>query len=77
MQSVRRAIKRGNAVIAHDPVTRGMMVYTRKRKDKTVWVWAIRNRSSETEFSHAGMVTLPLTKKYIDGCGADRFIYRN
>jgi hypothetical protein len=49
MQSNRRQIRRGHAVIAWDAVARRAEMVTRRGCPRVVWHWAVRNRMPETE----------------------------
>lgn len=61
MQSVRRAIKRGNAVMAFDNVTKQVYVSYKKGTDRKSRSIALRDRMLASEDSYCRNVTNPLT----------------
>lgn len=62
MQSIRRMILRGNAVMLLNNVTKAPELIIRKEVSKKVWAFAVRNRLVEAELRYVGSITVPLTK---------------
>lgn len=74
MQSLRRAIKRCNAILAQDPLTKNIeevrykgtnKVYQRNHFGEyvgSVWDNAVANRSQLAETAYIEMVTQPIVK---------------
>lgn len=65
MQSVRRQIKRGNAVIAFNNVTKSAEIISKKGTDSNIWIYALKNRISESEEVYIDSITLPLSQNDI------------
>lgn len=65
MQSIRRQIKRGNAVLALNAVTHGLQVVQKKGTEKDVWRNAIRDRADASEQEYMDNITMPLTEQEI------------
>lgn len=65
MQSVRRQIKRGNAVIAFNNVTKSAEIIQKKGTDSNIWIYALKNRISESEEVYIDSITLPLSQNDI------------
>jgi hypothetical protein len=77
MQSFRRAIGRGQAVIAFDAVYRCQEFYRKKGTPRRIWAWAVKNQLWDEQMRYCRQVTGPLAWAYIDRCGDDRHIYDN
>lgn len=60
-QSLARAIRRGNAIIAFDNVSKQNTVVYRKGSAMS-WSWAMLNRNIEAETIQINGVTKPLSK---------------
>lgn len=75
MQSIRRQIKRGNAVLALNAVTHGLQVVQKTGTEKDVWKNAIRNRADVSEQEYMDNITIPLSQKEIIESD-QRFIFR-
>lgn len=65
MQSIRRQIKRGNAVLTLNAVTHGLQVVQKKGTEKDVWRNAIRDRADASEQQYMDNITMPLSQKEI------------
>lgn len=65
-QSLTRAIKRGNAVIAFDNVSKQKIVVFRKGSTLKNWNWAKLNKSIEAETMQINGVTKPLSQSDIE-----------
>lgn len=65
-QSLTRAIKRGNAVIAFDNVSKTNTVVFRKGSTAESWHWATLNRNIEAETKKINEVTKPLSQMDIE-----------
>ena len=65
MQSIRRQIKRGNAVLALNAVTHGLQVVQKTGTEKDVWRNAIRDRADASEQEYMDNITMPLTEQEI------------
>ncbi len=65
-QSLTRAIKRGNAVIAFDNVSKTNTVVFEKGSTAESWNWAKLNRSIEAETRQINGVTKPLSQMGIE-----------
>lgn len=65
-QSLTRAIKRGNAVIAFDNVSKTNTVVFRKGSTAESWNWATLNRNIEAETKQINEVTKPLSQMDIE-----------
>ena len=64
-QSLSRAIRRGNAVLAYDNVSKGTSPVFRKGSTARGWHWAKTNRSIESEMVYTENITKPLSKEDI------------
>lgn len=65
MQSLRRQIKRGNAVIAFDSVTKSEYVCAKRGSTEAEWRFANSNRMKFSEEEYLGYVTRPLIQSEI------------
>jgi len=65
MQSIRRQIRRGNAVVAFNNVTKSAEIIQKRHSSKDVWSYAVRNRLSESQYVYIDSITLPLSRKDI------------
>ena len=65
-QSLTRAIKRGNAVIAFDNVSKTNTLVFRKGSTVESWKWATLNRNIEAETKQINGVTKPLSQMDIE-----------
>jgi hypothetical protein len=65
MQSIRRQIKRGNAVLALNAVTHGLQVVQKTGTEKDVWRNAILDRADASEQEYMDNITMPLTEQEI------------
>lgn len=65
MQSIRRQIKRGNAILALNAVTHGLQVVQKTGTEKDVWRNAIRDRADASEQEYMDNITMPLSEKEI------------
>jgi hypothetical protein len=77
MQSLSRAIRRGEAVLAFDSVQKRTEIHWRKGEDCRIRAWAAKNRSTETQSKYCDTITSPLTQAYIDNHAKDRHIFDN
>lgn len=75
MQSIRRQIKRGNAVLALNAFTHGLQVVQKKGTEKDVWRNATHDRADASEQEYMDNVTMPLSQKEIIESD-QRFIFR-
>lgn len=64
-QSLSRAIRRGNAVLAYDSATKGIFPVFRKGSTDRAWHWAKTNRSIESEVAYTESITKPLSREDI------------
>lgn len=65
-QSLTRAIRRGNAIIAFDNVAKTNTVVYRKWSTSKSWNWGSKNRSLESETIQINGVTKPLSQMDIE-----------
>jgi cell wall assembly regulator SMI1 len=65
MQSTRRQIKRGGAVIAFNNVSKSAEIITKKHTSSRMWNGAVKNRMLHAEDEYIGSVTNPLTHEQI------------
>ena len=65
-QSLTRAIRRGNAVIAFDNVLKTNTVVFKKGSTVKRWNWATHNRNIEAETKQRNEVSKPLSKMDIE-----------
>lgn len=65
MQSVRRQLKIGNAVLAINYVTKNIELVTKRGTDKEIWKHAMKRRVETAEFDYMNNVTKPLTQEDI------------
>ena len=75
MQSLRRQIKRGNAVLAFNAVSKKVDVFTRKNTNSKIWNYAVRNRMEASEDVYMDAVTMPLSQSDIANSNK-RFIHK-
>lgn len=62
MQSLRRQIKRGNAVLTFDNVTKSLQTVTRRGSEHESWRNALKNRMEYSEEIYMESVTMPLSE---------------
>lgn len=62
MQSLRRQIKRGNAVLTFDNVTKSLQTVTRRGSERESWRNALKNRMEYSEKIYMESVTMPLSE---------------
>ena len=62
MQSVRRAIKRGNAVMSFDNLTKQVKTVIKRGTEKKAWNYAVKMRMSLTEEEYCKSVINPIKK---------------
>ncbi|MDD3739405.1 MAG: hypothetical protein PHP31_08955 [Lentimicrobiaceae bacterium] len=65
MQSIRRQIKRGNAVIALNNVTHNFEIIQKRGTDVESWKFALKHRDKKAEKDYIDKVTMPLSQKDI------------
>ena len=65
MQSLRRQIKRGNAVIVKNTVTNQMEVITKKGTQRKIWNRSKRERSIEFEEMYDLRIVQPLKSERV------------
>lgn len=65
MQSLRRQIKRGNAVIVKNTVTNQMEVVTKKGTERNIWNRSKRERSIEFEKMYDLRIVQPLKSERV------------
>ena len=65
MQSLRRQIKRGNAVIVKNTVTNQMEVVTQKGTERNIWNRSKRERSIEFEKMYDLRIVQPLKSERV------------
>lgn len=66
MQSASRMIKRGNAVIAFDEVTKQNEFVAKRGTSKKIWAWAVKNEMKLTEHEYRESITDPLTHEMVE-----------
>lgn len=74
MQSIRRMIKRGNAVITINSATDSLELIQSNRVDAKTWRDALKNRSQLSEQSYAENITLPLSHNDVIS-SSQRFVF--
>ncbi len=65
MQSIRRQIKRGHAVLALNHVTKSLELVQKKGTSRDVWNNAVHDRAQASEQEYMDNITLPLSQKEI------------
>lgn len=60
MQSVRRAIKRGNAVMSFDSLTKQVKTVIKRGTEKKSWEYAVKMRMPLTEEEYCNSVVNPI-----------------
>ena len=65
MQSIRRQIKRDNAVLTLNSVTKSLELVPKKGTDRLVWDNALRDRAEASEQEYMDNITMPLSQKEI------------
>lgn len=65
MQSTRRKLLRGNAVMVISEVTKRPEIIEKKGSTKEVWNHALKNQAKETMFAYCQSITKPITKAMI------------
>ena len=66
MQSLSRAIKRGNAVLYFNEVTKSIEAVWKRGSTSSRWNHAEKNHCEDEETKYLQRVTKPLTKAFID-----------
>lgn len=74
MQSIRRQIRRGHAIITIDSVT-SLQVIEKRGTSISFWRSAMKYRSTDSENNYINMVTLPLSEKEIFK-SKDRLVFK-
>lgn len=75
MQTLSRAIKRGNAVLYFNEVTKSLEAVWKRGSTSNAWYHATKNCVKEEETKYVNKVTKPLTKDFIDKKKDKREIY--
>ena len=75
MQSIRRQIRRGHAIITIDSATKKLNVVEKRGTSISFWMSSMKCRSLESESNYISNITRPLSKEEIFK-SKDRLVFK-